>query len=74
MIEGKTWDIIKGPKAIASCPKWNDKCVMRPRFHSCHYCFNNCNNAESHIPEDQIPQDMKKIYKKWHAKIRKDRK
>ena len=75
MLEGETWDMFKGRKTAGNRPKWiNDECVMCPRFHSRLYCFENCNNAASHVPEDQIPKELKEKYIKWLAQVRKDRK
>ena len=43
---------------------------MCPRWFSKHYCFENCNYKESHVPNDEVPQDKRKEYKTYLKKIR----
>ena len=49
----------------------NKKIHMCPRWHSKYYCFDNCRNIESHVPQSQVSTKMDTDYKKYLKKIRK---
>ena len=51
---------------------WNDKERMCPRWHSKGFCFPNCNNKSSHVPEDKVTEIKKKEYRGYLKKIRKE--
>ena len=54
--------------AFKSRPKI-DQCWMCHRWHSKGYCFNDCNNKETHIPSSELSNDAKSSYKKWFAPL-----
>ena len=44
--------------------EWNGSgTIMCPRWHSKHFCFDNCRHKDSHIPKSQVPGNKKKEYK-----------
>ena len=49
----------------------NKNIHMCPRWHSKGYCFDNCRNIESHVPQAQVSAQMDTEYKKFLKKIRK---
>ena len=49
---------------------WPDGEKMCPRFHSKYYCFNNCKNKASHVPQSQVPPEQDKGYKRFLKKLR----
>ena len=44
---------------------------MCPRFHSKYYCFDNCNNIDSHVGKDEVPAAVDAEYKKFLKKSEK---
>ena len=51
--------------------KWNNNvCLMCSLLFSKHYCFNNCNYKEIHVPDDEVLEGKRKAYKTYLKKIR----
>ena len=50
-------------------PKWG-KGIMCPRWHSRGFCFGNCFNIESHVPESKVPNEKKTEYRNYLKKVR----
>ena len=49
---------------------WNKNgCLMCPRWFSKKYCFGNCKNKASHVPDNEVPEDKRKAYKTYLKKI-----
>jgi hypothetical protein len=46
-------------------------CKMCPKFHIRGYCFEDCSNAESHVPKSRIPADRKTAMKDYMKKVRR---
>ena len=60
-----------GTKKASHRVAWNNNgCKMCPRWHSRHWCFDNCNHKESHVPKSQVSAENKADYKKYLEKIR----
>ena len=52
--------------------KWNnDGVLMCPLWFSRQYCFGDCNNKESRVLDDKVPEGKRKEYKSYLKKIRK---
>ena len=49
---------------------WGDA-KMCPRWHSKQYCFKDCVNEASHVPDNEVPADKKAEYKEYLVKVRK---
>ena len=42
--------------------------VMCHCWHSKGYCFENCNNKDSHVPSSDLPKEQKEQYEDWCSK------
>ena len=49
---------------------WNNNSKMCPRWHSKLYCFSDCNNKDSHVPQCDVPVAMDAKYKRFLKKCR----
>ncbi len=65
MLTNKTWAINFANKNVSSCPKFNEKSMMCPRWLLQKYCFNNCKHKDSHVKADKIPADRVTAMKEW---------
>jgi hypothetical protein len=60
--EGENYKEVFANKHIEDRPMWDDQCRMCPRWHTLGYCFADCNHKASHVPEDEIPANLKTAY------------
>jgi hypothetical protein len=68
MKEGKKWENFQG-KCVEHHAKFKDT-FLCPRFHTKGFCHVKCKFSASHIPAKDIPDDVKKNYVNYLAKIR----
>jgi len=68
MKDGETWENFQG-KCVEHRAKYKDT-FMCPRFHTKGFCHVKCKFSASHIPATDIPDDVKKNYMNYLAKIR----
>ena len=61
---------IRNSDSLKKRPTINDT-IMCHRFHSKGYCFNNCNNKQTHVPSSSLDQKTKKEYLNWLEKATK---
>ena len=52
--------VFGGHQNVCHKVDWPGGEKMCPRFHSRYYCFGNCNNVESHVPQSQVPSTKNK--------------
>ena len=70
--DDKDWkSVFCGNKNVSHRVAWNNNgCKMCPRWHSRHWCFDNCKHKESHVPKSQVSAENKTNYKRYLKKIR----
>eukprot|EP00957_Ditylum_brightwellii_P111813 8528289-Ditylum_brightwellii.AAC.1 len=62
MKEGKTWKEMFCGKCANERLAWDDTSRMCAHFQINGDCFEDCQNAASHVPENKIPQKKKKEF------------
>ena len=73
MKNGESWEKIFCGKNSEHRVKWNSAgTLMYPRWFSRQYYFDNCNNKESHVSDDKVPEEKRKEYEAYLVKIRED--
>ena len=73
MLDGEDFKKVYCGKNSRFRPFW-DKAKgtrMCPRYHSREYCFDDCENIDSHVDKDQVPAPVGAEYKKFLKKVRK---
>ena len=56
--------IFTGKEAAATCPHFKGKGMCR-KWHIQGHCFNTCNFWESHVPQNQLSDELKTNFKIW---------
>ena len=68
---GEDYRKVFAHRCLEDRPKWNDSCKMCPRWWIFGVCYSDCNNAESHVDSDQLPQDKKSAFIEFLEKARR---
>ena len=66
--DGEDWANYSGREARKDLPTWGSgdcKCKMCPKWNIKKFCFDDCNDAASHVPKSECPAEKKKEMKAW---------
>ena len=63
-------DLFTGRDKARTCPNFNKKSMCR-KWHIQGFCFNTCNMAESHVPQEKLSAKQKEEFKNWMVDCRK---
>ena len=71
--KGESWEKIFCVKSCEHRVKWNSAgTLMCPRWFSRQYCFSDCGNKDSHVPNGKVPEEKRKEYEAYLVKIREE--
>jgi hypothetical protein len=68
---GEDYKQVFARRCLEDRPKWNQSCKMCPRWWIIGVCYSDCNNVESHVDSDQLPQDKKSAFIEYLEKARR---
>ena len=70
MKKNEDWEKVFCRTNVIHRIQWNnDECLMCPRWFSDIYCFGTCNYKANHVPNNEVPEDKRKVYKTYLNKI-----
>ena len=73
MKENRSWGNVFCGNNACKRISWNgdEKIKMCPRWHSRGYCYPNCNNKASHVPDTEVPGAKRTEYRAYLKEVRK---